>query len=317
MLLVFMSLILASAIMPIVRWGKRYRLPAPLTIGLVYVLLIFVIAVMFAVIVPPLVKETLSLLAKTSTSLGIAEISLNGFGTLEVSDLAGSLQQYSTFLGQISGSLGLVLELVTSTFSALLVSVSLLVMTFYLLLSMDDAALAFAWMLPGDKEGQIAKAKRISRAVQHQLGSWVRGQLTLMLVVGASTYIGLLILGIPYALPLAILAGLLEILPNLGPTLAAIPAIAVAFFLVNPVAGMLTLIFTILVQQLENSLFVPQIMKGAVDVRPLTTLILILVGFKLMGVAGALLIVPFYVMIRSICRELWPDKGPFSEYTTH
>ena len=88
----------------------------------------------------------------------------------------------------------------------------------------------------------------------------------------------------------------------------------IAFFMVNPVMAGITTVFYILVQQLENNLIVPYIMKGAVDVRPLTTLLLILIGFELLGVPGALLIVPLYITVRTFVRELKPNFGPFRDY---
>src|SRR5690606_20498944 len=111
--------------------------------------------------------------------------------------------------------------------------------------------------------------------------------------------------------------GLLEIVPNVGPVVAAVPSIIIAFFMMNPIMAGATLLFYILVQQFENNLIVPMIIKGAVDVRPLTTLILILMGFELLGVAGALLVVPFYITVRTFIRELKPNFGPFRDYTVH
>ena len=127
----------------------------------------------------------------------------------------------------------------------------------------------------------------------------MRGQLLLMLIIGLTTYIFLSLLGIPYALPLAVLAGLLEILPNLGPTIASIPSILIAFLLVNPTMGGFVALFYVVVQQIENNILVPRIMKAAVNVEPLTAIIVILMGVRLAGVAGALLSIPFYLMIRT------------------
>jgi predicted PurR-regulated permease PerM len=125
-----------------------------------------------------------------------------------------------------------------------------------------------------------------------------------MITIGVITYIGLSLLSIPYAIPLALAAGLLEILPNLGPTLAAVPAVAIAYFTTGPaMAGFIVLFYTI-VQQLENNLIVPKIMKDNVDVNPLTTILVILIGFKVGSVLGALLAVPFYILVRSIY-SLW------------
>jgi predicted PurR-regulated permease PerM len=118
--------------------------------------------------------------------------------------------------------------------------------------------------------------------------------------VGIITYIGLTLLNIPYALPLALLAGLLEIVPNLGPTIAAVPAIAFAYISGGPVmAGFVTL-FYVIVQQLENNLIVPKIMQQNADVNPLVSIIVMLVGLKLAGIPGVLLAVPSYIVVRAL-----------------
>ena len=121
-----------------------------------------------------------------------------------------------------------------------------------------------------------------------------------MLTIGIVTFIGLTVLRIPYALPLALAAGLLEILPNLGPTLAAIPAIAIAYISFGPVSALLALIFYVIVQQLENNLLVPKIMAANAHVNPLVAIVTILIGVEIGGVVGAFLAIPIYIVIRLI-----------------
>jgi predicted PurR-regulated permease PerM len=311
----FVCLIMASAMRPVVEWGGRKRIPRPLTIILLYILILFVLSVILSFLIPPLVTETTQLISRVSSLIGVSELQLDGFASLDISRLGTSFRDYGSLLNQLGGSINAVLQVIFSTFSFLFVFATALVLTFYILLSFDHLALSYAWLLPGGKSEQAAKARRIMKNIQHQLGSWVRGELALMSIIGLLTYIGLALLGIPYALPLAILAGLFEILPNLGPTVAAVPAVLVAFFLVSPFMGLAVLLLSIVVQQLENNLIVPQIMREAVDVRPVTTILLMLAGFRLLGVMGALLVIPFYITVRSIVQELWPDQGPFSDFS--
>ena len=136
--------------------------------------------------------------------------------------------------------------------------------------------------------------------IENQLGGWVRGQLVLMLVIAVFTYIGFLLIGIPYALPLAILAGFLEILPNIGPTIAAVPAITIAYISSGPALAVVALLFSILVQQLENNVIVPKVMRENANVNPLISIIAILIGLQLAGVVGALLAIPLYIVIRTV-----------------
>jgi len=141
--------------------------------------------------------------------------------------------------------------------------------------------------------------------LEHHLGGWIRAQLILMSLIGVLVYLGLTILGIEFALPLAILAGLLEIIPNFGPTMAAVPAILMGFA-ISPLTGIAVGALYFLIQQLENSLIVPQVMKRTVGFNPVVTIIALMIGFKLGGAFGAVLAIPFGLMIKAIIFELFP-----------
>src|SRR5690606_15670337 len=121
----------------------------------------------------------------------------------------------------------------------------------------------------------------------------------LMLAVGLLSFVGLSLLGIPYAVPLALLAGLLEIVPNVGPTVAAIPAVFVGYLAGGPVIAGVVALLAIVIQQIENNLLVPKIMHANANVNPLISLILILTGLKVTGVIGALLAIPVYIVMRT------------------
>lgn len=316
LLLLFMSIIFASALYPMVEFGRKWKIPGPVTIFTLYAIIFTVVSFLLSLIVPPLAQQTVQLLSSAGTMLGLSKIDLNGFGHLDVDFWANSFDQYGSIFNQFTGSIQTVISILFSTFSAVFVFFTLLVMTFHALMSMDHVAASYAWMLPGTKEEKMATAKKIMSSVRLQLGSWVRGQLTLMFLIGTVTYIGLLMLGVPYALPLALLAGFLEFVPNLGPILSSIPAIAVAAILVNPWMGIFTMLFYILIQQLENNLIVPMVMREAVDIHPLTTILLMLTGFELMGIIGAVAIVPLYLCVRTIWKIVWPDRGPFMQFRT-
>jgi predicted PurR-regulated permease PerM len=170
-------------------------------------------------------------------------------------------------------------------------------MSFYLLSERKTLYKKFSWVYYSEKFEKLAE--EFVDEMEIQLGGWVRGQLALMLLIGFVTYITLTLLNIPYALPLAVLAGFLEILPNLGPTISAVPAVLMTFALVSPTMAGVVLLSYVVIQQLENNLVVPRIMKAAVNVEPLTSIVLILAGVKLAGVAGALLAIPAYILLRS------------------
>jgi predicted PurR-regulated permease PerM len=172
------------------------------------------------------------------------------------------------------------------------------VMSIYLLLDRENLYKKVTWFTQDQR--MLNLAKEYVNTVEEQLGGWVRGQVVLMTIIGFITYFGLLIIGIPYALPLALLAGSLEVLPNLGPTIAAVPSIILAYIFGGWIMAMITLVFYLIVQQLENNLIVPKVMKDNADVNPLTTILAILMGVKLGGVIGALLSVPLYIVTRTL-----------------
>jgi len=127
--------------------------------------------------------------------------------------------------------------------------------------------------------------------VEDKLGAWLRGQIVLSLAIGVITWFVLTILGIPFALPLAILAGFLEIIPTIGPIIAAIPAVIVAFA-ISPFMGLVVMLAYVGIQVAENNILVPKIMQKAVGLNPVVILVAILIGANLMGIIGALLSIP-------------------------
>ena len=156
---------------------------------------------------------------------------------------------------------------------------------------------------------------RFINSLELQLGGWVRGQLLLMTVIGVVTYIGLTALGIPYALPLAIIAGLLEAVPNIGPTLASLPAIAIALFTISPTMAGIVVLLYVVIQQLENNIIVPKIMASAANVSPLIAIVVIITGLKLGGVVGTLLSVPLFLFVRTIIEQYYQGQNPLRTLT--
>ena len=151
-------------------------------------------------------------------------------------------------------------------------------------------------------EVEISKIEFISNRAQKRMSSWFWGEVILMFLVGTMTYIGLNIIGMKYALALAVLAGLLEVIPSLGPIASSIPAILIGLSY-SPIMGLYSTILYLIVQQLENNLIVPIVMKKATGLHPIITLIAMVVGGKLAGIMGVLLAVPSTIFIETILIE--------------
>ena len=287
--LLFIAIILMAGLSPVVKYLSTWKLPKTLSIGIAYLLIITVIAGLFSLMITPLIEQTTNLIQTLPQTIGNVlppfidpKILQN-----ELSNVASNALSFSLIL-----------------FNNLLAIISLLVITFYLLLEREKLDARIAQLFVG-REDQV---KLTVRKIEDKLGSWVRGQLALSLIIGTLAYLALFILQVPYALPLAILAGLFEVVPVIGPIISAIPAILVAFTVSPLTAGFVAIAYFI-IQQLENSLIVPQVMKKAVGLNPLIVILTVSIGGKLLGISGALLAVPITVVIQILIEDLFQAKS--------
>src|SRR6185437_11991013 len=139
---------------------------------------------------------------------------------------------------------------------------------------------------------------------QFKIGRWMQGQLVLALIVGIMLFLGLTILGIPYALLLSVIAGVFELIPVFGQILAAIPAVAIAYVDVGPTAALLVVGLYLVVQQFEAHLIYPIVVKKVVGIPPLLVILSLLVGFRLVGFLGVLLSVPIAGAIQEFVSDI-------------
>lgn len=298
-ILFFLAFVLMTALNPIAHKIQRFsRLNRGFSLVVTYVFVIALIVAILWVLIPPLGYELSGLLRFVDIPVLQQELS----------ELTFSVRELSTMIQQLGASFGTVLSVITSTFSGVFAAFTVIVMSFFMLKDRSNLHKKMFWFTK--KENEITKAEKLLDEIEHQLGGWVRAELILMFTIGLLTFIGLTALGIKYALPLAILAGLLEILPNIGPTIAAIPAIVIAFITVGPLMALAVLVLAIIVQQLENNIIVPKIMSDSCDVNPLVTILAILIGMQLGGFLGALLAVPAYIVTRVVYSAYFLKNRP-------
>jgi len=143
-------------------------------------------------------------------------------------------------------------------------------------------------LTPKDHRGYVIS---LVERIQKKVGRWMFGQIILMVVIFVLDFAALSLLGVPYALILALLAGILEIVPYLGPIISATLATLVGL-MISPLIGIEILITLTIIQQLESHVIVPQIMKKAVGLNPVVVILALLIGAKLGGTIGAILAVP-------------------------
>lgn len=280
--LLFIAIILMSALAPIVEKLVNWRIPRALAIALTYVVFLSLFIEIISLGVTPLIDETNNLIRSLPENI-------NSLIPSNIPIDKSVLQQELS--AQTKNALGVVFTL----FGNFIAFVSVLVLTFYLLLERSKLDALIAHFFIGREE----RVKKIIRQIEEKLGSWMRGQLVLSLIIGILVYVVLTFLAVPYALPLSILAGILEVVPMIGPIIASVPSILVAY-LTSPVLGLITAVSFFVIQQMENHIIVPQVMKKAVGLNPLIVILAVAIGGRLLGVSGALLAVPITVVIQLI-----------------
>jgi predicted PurR-regulated permease PerM len=298
LVLMFIVLILVTAMSPVVAgWSKR--MARPLAIALLYGIIVAIITLALVLIIPPLIVQ-------------IRELALNLPSYVQQFLPAGSVRDVvalsQTTLANLSNQLANFGDSIFRTTSAFLAGIftifTIFVLTFYLLIEERQDERVLLSIIP-DKERR-ERLLFVARKVGDKMGAWVRGQLLLMLTVGLLNLIGLLILGVPYALTLGIWSGLTEIIPYVGPIIGAIPAVILAFG-ESPLKGMLVILLFAVVQQLEAQVLVPKIMQRAVGLSPAVIILAILIGAKLMGLLGVILAVPLAAGGAVLLKEEWPN----------
>ena len=278
---IFLSYIIMSAILPIVYYLKKKGFPKILSVLIPYVGIIILI---FLLILPlvPFVLQQIQLLIESFPIYLNKSANVLGF-TINPREI----EQYIG--GQAASISKNAFDVTTKVFGGLFSVLTVFIVSFYLLMYHDTFKRFIAKLfLPKDHDRVLDTLEKVNE----KLGGWLRGQVILSFLIGTLSWIALTILQVPYALPLALLAGLLEVVPTLGPILSAIPAVIVAFT-ISPTLALIVVGVYILIQALENHVIVPNLMQKAVGLNPVVVILSIMIGAKLLGVAGALLAIPF------------------------
>ncbi len=283
--LVFISFIFMSALRPMADKLEKFHIPRALSALIVYVIGIIFVVFAANAIIPPLVTQSIRL----GENLPGYIHNFIPFVTIDVQTLTSQI----TPLGEN------LIKVTVGLFSNIIALFTLFVISFYLLLERKNLESHLSIFM-GKEAAALTMTTLVK--VEDRLGAWVRGQLLLAVTIGVATFFGLTLLGIPYTFPLAIIAGILEIVPIIGPIISAIPAILVAIT-ISPLLAMATAALYFIIQQAEAHAIVPMVMRKAVGVPPLVTIIALLIGAKIAGIGGALLSVPIFVTIETVIAE--------------
>lgn len=311
LIVLVVSIIIASAIELVTVWSKKQGIPRLPTVIFVYVFSALFLASLFYFLLLPLLGEmsnfirTLTIYSNSVVNGGVLSNlfeTQNIFSGLNTPAIIGELNSYlnalANFLSQgvFSG--------ISLIFGGALSFILIIVLSFYLSVQEGGINKFLKIITPVKHESYVVDLWRRSQA---KIGLWMQGQIALALMVTVLVYIGLLIIGIPHALLLAVLAGVLEIIPLFGPVLAAIPALFVAFVFGGTPTFLIVGGLYIVVQQIESNLLYPLVVKKVVGVPPMISIAALVVGGELAGFLGLIISVPIAAAIMEFFSDI--EKG--------
>ena len=303
--LFFIALILAAIVEPPVKWFSRHKIPKGLGLLIIYLILFAIFGLVIGLMIPPIVHELRELIQSLPLYWGKISDWLRWFkASIDpnlLQQMEGGLKTFHSALALTAGGIFSTLgNFLTSIISFFLV----LVITFYIVVQEDSSLKVIRSLVPSKYQPFFLQLLTKTRK---RISLWFKGQIILCFIIGIMSYLGLLILGIKYALILALLAGLLELIPYLGPILSAIPAVFFAF-IQSPFLGVLVIVLYLLIQQLENHLIAPKVIQKTVGLNPLVSIFVLLVGGKLGGFLGILLAIPLTLVVVVFLENIFKES---------
>lgn len=300
-LLLIISVIIASAMDPLADFLYQKKIPRALSVLFVYIVFFGLMGLLVSLLIPPITQQFQMIsqsdyYEKFSTNVGDYRETLNRIGIGQT--LENGLKDFAaTFSGTLFNTTRGVL---TGFFSI----ITVLVISFYLAVEENGMKNLIKQLTPYKHQ---AYGMRLVNKIQKKMGAWVLGQLILSTVIFGLTFLGLSLLKVEFALVLALIAGVLEIIPYIGPFISVIPAVFFAF-LQNPVLALLVIGLYVVIQQLENHIIVPVVMSKSVGLNPILVIVGILVGGTLGGIIGAVIAVPILSGISVFISDLFETE---------
>ena len=302
LILVFVAAFLAVGLDPAVRKLERLKLSRGQSIAVIFLAVVLFIAGFIAAVIPPLVSQVTHFATNLPSYVqDIARKYPTVQRWVEENDIAGKLRDATQNAPSlIGGSLGKVVGVAGSVASSIFSAVTVMVLTIYFSLSLGRIRAGTLRLIPASKRERVGK---LLDPILEKVGAYIAGNITISLIAGGLSFIFLSIARVPYPIALALWVAIADLIPLVGATLGAIPAVVVAFFSSIPL-GIGTVVFFIAYQQAENYLIAPRVMNRAVDVAPAAVLLAALIGAGLLGFVGALIAIPAAAAIKIIANEV-------------
>ncbi|MFM8944727.1 MAG: AI-2E family transporter [Actinomycetota bacterium] len=301
--IVLVALVLAVGLDPLTRALERRGVRRPFAVSLIVLGAVGLVVGFLALVVPPLVGHIGGLaddipgyvdrLARRGDWLG---------RFVRENDVSAQLREWiATLPSTISGSFGAIIGFTGRVTGAVFSAVTVFILAVYFLAALPRIRAVAPSLLDGPYR---ERGRRVLDEALAKIGGYVIGNLATSLICALAAGVALGLIGVPFAVPLAVWAGLADLIPAVGAFLGAAPAIIVALFS-SPREALIVFIYFLIYQQVENYLIVPRVMKGAVDLSPAAVVISTLVGGVLAGFAGAILALPVAATIKVVVSDVW------------
>ena len=310
LLLIYMSALVAIGLAPLVAGMERRLLPGSKRLprwGAILIIYLFFLAILVGMgllVIPPLVAQAREFWSALPEMVqrgqqwlidrGLLGRELSFQDAVEQAPV-GSSDAVGTMVAAVWGFIGGVFGLMT-----------ILILAFYLMLDAENLVRAFVRLF---SRAERPRVEGVAARVSAKVSGWLGGQLLLAGTIGGTAALGLFLMGVPYFYVLALIAAVGEMIPVVGPLLAAVPAIAVAFT-VSPALALGVGAFFFVQQQFENHVLVPKVMERQVGVSAAGVIVGLLVGGTLLGIVGAILAVPTVAILQVIFQELTAEASP-------
>jgi predicted PurR-regulated permease PerM len=307
LVIILFAVVIASAIEPIAHWGASRRIPRVLMVLAVYIAAFSFLGMVFYLVVPTLFSEFFDFIStfssqwleksSTQTFFGLfpnLPETLSGILTQLVVGLQSSIEKLT--VGFFSAT--------AAIFGGVFSMILIVVISFYL--SVQEHGI--------EKFLEVVTPKKYEKYVidlwlrsQRKIGFWLQGQILLGVLIGIFVFLGLTILGVKYALMLALLATVFELIPMFGPVLAAIPAVGIAF-LQKPSLALVVIALYVIIQQFESHLIHPVVVRKITGVPSILVIIAMIIGGKLGGISGIILAIPISVVLVQFLNDMAAKK---------
>lgn len=300
--IIFFALMLSSAIDDAIDKLVSKKFPRFLSVIIIFIFVLSIFSLIIFSIAEPLKLQGQELIKNFPEYYKAIQTSLAPFISTT------NLFPDSSFLNTNFASTKNLFGTISSISGGITSFVLILVLTFYMSIETQALKKALSFVTPSTYHDFI---EQLITKVQEKIGDWIRGQLFLSFIVGIVVYVGLKLLGVKYALVLALLAGLGEFIPYIGPMIATLTALFIAFT-TAPIQAIFVAIFYGILQVIENHILVPKIMQKAVGLNPIIIICALLIGIKIGGAMGALIAIPTATALSVVVEEFSKNKHLFN-----